>query len=482
MKKHYDVVIIGTGVAGLNTALNLPKELNVLLVSKDYAWECNTFYAQGGVTVAKDEADEALHIEDTLKAGAGHCDNEAVRVLCEGGREAIDSLIKLGFCFDKDKDGNLLFTKEAAHSTNRILHAGGDATGRYIHLFLMKKLNFPILYNTQVTDLLIDNGRCYGVRVCHERKVFNLYAKKVVIASGGVGSLYEYHTNARTISADIQGICLSHNIKLCDMEMMQFHPTVFTKSSTVRKQLLSESLRGEGAKVVDSDGRRFLFDYDEKGELAPRDVVSRAIFMHQQKTGKEVFLDVSEFDSEHFKKRFPSIFFNMTNLGYDLPKQKIPISPAFHYSMGGIKSDLNARVPQILDLYVVGEAANTGVHGANRLASNSLLEGLVFSKIAANDIIKTIDISKEWLEFGEEEEILRRKNDKKLKDELRRLMWTHAGIIRERKNLLAARNRVNEMLECSIGKLLRLRLLVSREIIESALRREKSLGAHFVLA
>jgi len=480
MKTSYDVLIIGTGIAGLSAALALPKSLSVLVISKDYAWECNTFYAQGGVAVATDDADVPLHIKDTLEAGAGHCNLEAVNILCSEGPHAIKRLIHMGFNFDKDEQGNLLYTKEAAHSTNRILHAGGDATGRYIHLFLMQQLPFPILYNTQVTDLLIDEGVCYGARVFHNDKIFNLYAQKVIIASGGVGSLYEYHTNARTISADMQGICLSHGIALADMEMMQFHPTAFVLGNSVRKQLLSESLRGEGAMVVDEDGKRFVFDYDSRGELAPRDVVSRAIFKHKQKTGKEVYLDLSAFEPEHFKQRFPSIYFNMTTIGYDIPKQRIPISPAFHYSMGGILVDLSGNVSGIKDLYAVGECAYTGVHGANRLASNSLLEGLVFSYRVAEAIKQSISQLKSTRIFDTKEETLMMENDKVLKNELRHLMWYDAGILRESKNLEKALKRVEEMLALPIGKLLRLRLFVSREIITSALKRKTSLGAHYI--
>lgn len=480
MKTSYDVLIIGTGIAGLSVALALPKSLNVLIVSKDYAWECNTFYAQGGVAVAKDAEDIPVHISDTLAAGAGHCDLEAVKVLCSEGPTAIKRLIDMGFHFDTDEAGNLLYTKEAAHSSNRILHAGGDATGRYIHLFLMQQLPFPILYNTQVTDLLMDEGICYGARVFHNDKIFNLYAKKVIIASGGVGSLYEYHTNARTISADMQGICLSHGIPLADMEMMQFHPTAFVLGNSVRKQLLSESLRGEGAMVVDEEGKRFVFEYDPRGELAPRDVVSRAIFKHKQKTGKEVYLDLSAFEPEHFKQRFPSIYFNMTNIGYNVPQQRIPISPAFHYSMGGIKTDLYGRVLHVKDVYAVGECAHTGVHGANRLASNSLLEGLVFSARVASEVVQSLSTSKKERFFVETEEVLMHENDKVLKNELRHLMWNYAGIIREKETLEHALKRVGEMLKLPIGKLLRLRLLVSREIINSALKRKTSLGAHYI--
>ena len=480
MKTSYDVLIIGTGIAGLSAALALPTSLKVLVISKDYAWECNTFYAQGGVAVAKDDADIPLHVKDTLGAGAGHCDLEAVKTLCAEGPLAIKRLIEMGFKFDSDIAGNLLYTKEAAHSTNRILHAGGDATGRYIHLFLMQQLPFPILYNTQVTDLLIDEGVCYGVRVSHNDRIFNLYAKKVMIASGGVGSLYEYHTNARTISADMQGICLSHGIALRDMEMMQFHPTAFVLGNSVRKQLLSESLRGEGAQVVDEEGRRFVFDYDPRGELAPRDVVSRAIFRYKQTTGKEVYLDLSAFSKEHFQKRFPNIYFNMTTIGYNVPEQRIPISPAFHYAMGGIRTDLTGNVLHVKDLYAAGECANTGVHGANRLASNSLLEGLVFAARVAKEITATIHDEKPPRTFSETEEVLMAENDKVLKNELRHLMWDTVGIVRETQALEHSLLRVESMLALPIGKLLRLRLLVSREIITSALRRKTSLGAHYM--
>ena len=481
MKHIYDVVIIGAGVAGLHTALNLEKDNDVLVLAKDYAWECNTFYAQGGVAVAVDEEDIPYHIKDTLDAGAGLCDEGAVDILCHEGPKVIAEFIARGFKFDKDREGNLLYTKEAAHSRNRILHAGGDATGRYIHQFLLDKLKFPILYNTQVTDLLIEDGICYGVRVFHNNQIFNIYAKKVVIASGGVGSIYEYHTNARTISSDMQGICLSHNIPLRDMEMMQFHPTVFVKDSAVRKQLLSESLRGEGAKIVDEDGVRFLFDYDARGELSPRNIVSRAIFDYKQKTNKEVFLDLSNFEEGFFMKRFPSIYFNLNNIGYNLPFDLVPISPAFHYAMGGIKSDLFGRVESVNSLYVVGEVANTRVHGANRLASNSLLEGFVFSKRVALDIKLTLKEDKKDIDFDEIEPSLIEPSDKKLKNELRYLMWSSAGIIRSEKKLKLALDRVEEMLRLHIGKLLRLRLLSSREIIKSALARKKSLGAHYII-
>ena len=476
----FDVIIVGAGVAGLNTALNIPKDKKVLILCKENSWDCNTFYAQGGISVAVDEDDVELHIKDTLAAGAGLCDEEAVRVLCGEGRSAVKSLINLGFEFDKDSRGNLLYTKEAAHSRNRILHAGGDATGRVVHLFLMQNNPHPLMYKTTVINILKKDDVIYGVRVLHKGKYKNLYCKNLVLSSGGIGSLYEYHTNSRTISADIQGLAIECGCELRDMEMTQFHPTVFVNTDKARKQLLSESLRGEGAYVVNEKSERFLFDYDKRGELSPRDIVSRAIFDYKQKNeGETVYLSFENFEKEFFKKRFPTIYYNLKGLGFNLPEDRVPISPAFHYFMGGIKCDLDAKVEGFKNLFVVGEVASTRVHGANRLASNSLLEGLVFSIRAAKSVLKnSCDFS--HIEFEEDDEPLFKANDKIYKSELRKLMWNNVGIIRTQKKLQFALDRVNELLSEDIGKLLRLRLKTSQEIIKSALKRKKSLGAHYI--
>ena len=476
----YDVLIVGAGIAGLNAAVNLPKNKKVLILCKENSWDCNTFYAQGGISVAVDEDDVKVHIQDTLNAGAGLCDKKAVEVLCSEGRGAVDSLINRGFKFDRDKNGQLLYTREAAHSTNRIVHAGGDATGREVHLFLMQNNPHPLMYKTTVVDILKEGDIVYGVRVYHQGNFKNIYCKNLIIASGGIGSLYEYHTNARTISADLQGLALECGCELRDMEMTQFHPTVFVSMEKARKQLLSESLRGEGAHVVNEKGERFLFDYDKRGELSPRDIVSRAIYDYKQKHKNEiVYLSFENFEKEFFKKRFPTIYYNLKGLGFNLPEDRVPISPAFHYFMGGIKCDIDARVEKFKNLYVIGEAANTRVHGANRLASNSLLEGLVFSIRAAKDILNR-EQNFSHKEFEEKNEILFKDGDKALKNELRKLMWEKVGIIRSKKELKVALQRVDEMLSEDIGKLLRLRLLTSKEIIKSALRREKSLGAHYI--
>ena len=476
----FDVVIVGAGIAGLNTALNIPKDKKVLILCKENSWDCNTFYAQGGISVAVDDEDVKSHIQDTLNAGAGLCDEKAVEVLCTEGRGAVESLIKRGFEFDKDENGNLLYTKEAAHSRNRILHAGGDATGRVIHLFLMQNNPHPLMYKTTVINILKRDDIVYGVRVYHKGEYKNIYCKNLVLASGGIGSLYEFHTNSRTISADIQGLAVECGCELRDMEMTQFHPTVFVNTDKARKQLLSESLRGEGAYVVNEKNERFLFDYDKRGELSPRDIVSRAIYDYKQThKGETVYLSFENFEKTFFKKRFPTIYYNLKGLGFNLPEDRVPISPAFHYAMGGIKCDLDTKVDGFKNLFVVGEVANTRVHGANRLASNSLLEGLVFSIRAAKSVLKNSgDFS--HIEFPQSDELLFKDGDKVLKNELRKLMWNNVGIIRTTKGLSEALKRVEEMLSKDIGKLLRLRLMTSKEIIRSALSRKKSLGAHYI--
>jgi L-aspartate oxidase len=479
-QQTYDAIIIGTGIAGLNAAAAFPKNRNILLICKENSWDCNTFYAQGGVAVPVDEDDIALHIQDTIEAGAGLCDRKAVEILCRDGREAIDDLIERGMEFDKDEAGNLLYTKEAAHSRNRILHAGGDATGRLLHHFLMRENPHKLLYNSIVTDLFIEEGYCHGVRVFHKNEFRNYYAKAVIIASGGVGSVYEYHTNASSISADMQGLCVEKGCDLRDMEMMQFHPTVFIHNRGARKQLLTEALRGEGAHIVDERGERFLFEYDKRGELSPRSMVSHAINDWKKRTGREVYLNCSMFEEEFFRHRFPTIYYNLKDLGFNLPYDEIPISPAFHYAMGGIETDLNGKIPGIENLYAIGEVASTRVHGANRLASNSLLEGLVFSRRAVADILRR-DVYFQLKAFPETEEPLKKPIDKELKNELRHLMWEAAGITRERQKLEEALEKIEKMLKKDIGKLLRLRLNTSRNIVKSAIYREEPLGAHYII-
>jgi L-aspartate oxidase len=383
--------------------------------------------------------------------------------------------------FDKDEYGNILYTKEAAHSTKRIVHAGGDATGRYMHYFMMVQNTHHLQRNTLVYDLLIDNGRCYGVKAMVNYKPTTIYADDVIIASGGIGSLYAYNTNSRTVSADIHGICVEKGIALKDMEFMQFHPTVFVKTPFARKLLLTEALRGEGAYVVDEDGKRFLFDYDSRGELASRDIVARGIFDYKRKTSKEVYLDFSMFENEWFAQRFPNITRTFEALGYHFPQDRVPISPAFHYANGGIECDYDGCIPGIEGLYVIGEAARTGVHGANRLASNSLLEGVVFAARAVKHLLGKTHTPTTIPEFEKDyTNILHKENDKEYKKMLREIMWNDIGIIRTTKGLLEAKNLIYDMKNKNIGRLLQLRLNTASAIVDAAISRKESLGSHYI--
>ncbi len=477
---QYDVIIIGAGVAGLYAAMKLPKEKKVLIINKRETFKCNTFYAQGGVALARDAEDIPVHIQDTLDAGDGLCDKEAVAVLSQYSREVIDDLVAHGFAFDRDDAGELLYTKEAAHSCERILHAGGDATGRYLHHFLLSQNEHAMLGDARVVDLLIKDGACYGVTVLDHRERRNLYAKDVIIASGGVGSLFEFHTNAPCISADIQGLCIEKGIPLDRMEMLQFHPTVFVNSNNAQKMLLTEALRGEGATIEDENGKRFLFEYDARGELASRDIVSKSIYLYKKKTGLQVYLAFKNFDVEYFEKRFPNICKNLRALGFNVPTQRVPISPAFHYAIGGIRSNLKGRVPSVKNLYAIGEVASTRVHGANRLASNSLLEGLVFAKRAVTDILEQEDVEKDFIEFALEKRVMSLKEDKVKKDQLRRIMWENVSIIRTKRGLNDAFEAINALLNENIGTLLKFRLLTARNIVQGAIAREKSIGVHTI--
>jgi len=467
----FDSIVIGSGLAALWSAKFLnEKGLSTLIITKNQVWDSNSFYAQGGVTLAIDEKDVPIHIEDTLRAGSFHNKREMVEILSKASLSIKEELLKYGFKFDPG------VTKEGAHSVKRVFHAGGDATGRELHKFMFKKDKSFLLDEAIVFDLLIEEDVAYGVSVFHKGKKYNIYANNVIIASGGIGALYKYDTNARTISGDLQGIAIEKGISVKDMEMTQFHPTVFIEMNFSQKLLLTEALRGEGAYIVDENGDRFLFEYDERGELAGRDIVSRAIFMHQQK-GHKVFLDVSMFDEDYFKKRFPTIFNKLRDYDINVPFEPIPISPAFHYMMGGIEVDENSKIPGFRNLYAVGEVAYTGVHGANRLASNSLLECFVFAKKAASEILRVnFQTSDKKFEINSEE--LFKNDDKKYKNLLRDHMWNNVGIIRSEKGLLEALNFIEKSIP-NLGRLAKLRFLTAKEIVVSALNRLESLGAHY---
>ena len=387
--KYIDVLVVGSGVAGLYCALNLRKDLDVMVVSKDKLDCTNTYLAQGGISVARDMEDVPLFIEDTLRAGQYKNDLQAVKVLTRESIENVDSLVALGLDVDKDEDGNWDYTKEGAHCVNRIIHTQ-DNTGENVAKTLIKntlsRSNIRVYEDTFLADIIVKNNKCIGAILLKNGKQINVFAKNVVLACGGIGGLYKNSTSQRILRGDGLAIALRHDIELKDINYIQIHPTAFYDGSTdERRFLISESVRGEGGKLYNINGERFV------DELLPRDVVSQAIFKEMKKTNSPyVLLDISFLDEDYLKSRFSTIYNKCLEKGTDITKEPIKVSPAQHYFMGGIKVGLNGQT-SMDNLYAVGETACTGIHGANRLASNSLLEGLVFSKRAADVINSTID-------------------------------------------------------------------------------------------
>lgn len=378
----FDVLIVGGGAAGLYTALCLPRTLRIGLITKDSLSVSASDWAQGGIAAAiAPEDSPTLHIEDTLKAGAGLCNPAAVQLLVEKAPECVRSLVEMGVAFDR-KDGDLALTLEAAHSRRRVLHAA-DATGRAMVSTLAAQVldrdNIQVLSQAFVLNLWMQDEICRGVCLLYDHQLRWLQAGAVVLASGGGGQVFAQTTNPTISTGDGVAMAWRAGAELCDLEFVQFHPTALTYPGAPRF-LISEAVRGEGAHLIDDRGHRFTFDYHPAGELAPRDVVSRAIFSHLQKnaTGSaHVWLDLDPIPPDTIRHRFPNIIQVCQQWGIDLFKQPIPVAPAAHYWMGGITTDTASRT-SIPGLYTVGETASTGVHGANRLASNSLLECLVF--------------------------------------------------------------------------------------------------------
>ncbi len=376
---QFDVVVVGAGAAGLYTALCLPPHLQVGLISKEPLSLSASDWAQGGIAaaIAPDDSPE-LHISDTLKAGAGLCDPAAVRFLTEQAPACIQALVALGVAFDRHGT-DLALTLEAAHSRRRVLHAA-DTTGRAVVGVLAEQIlqrpNIHILSPGIVLDLWLEDDRCRGVQLAHQGQLYWLRADAVILATGGGGQVFAHTTNPALSTGDGVAMAWRAGATLRDLEFVQFHPTALAKAGAPRF-LISEAVRGEGAHLLDHQGQRFVFAYHPSGELAPRDVVSRAIFSHLQHTGEtHVWLDLRPIPPDQIQQRFPNIIQVCQTWGVDVFTQPIPVSPAAHYWMGGVAVDLTQT--SISGLHAVGEVASTGVHGANRLASNSLLECIVF--------------------------------------------------------------------------------------------------------
>ncbi len=378
-----EFLIIGGGVAGLFAAIKAARYGSVNLLVKEGLLENNTRYAQGGVAAALGADDSIeIHVEDTLKAGAGLCREEAVQILAKEGAQVMEDIISLGMKFDAQREGKLNLTREGAHTRNRVLHAGGDATGLKLLQFLLRQAeeNSAISFfeNTFAVDILTEDEYCRGVVALRGQEKCFFLAPVTILATGGAGQVFSLTTNPPLSTGD--GIAMAYRAGafVGDMEFYQFHPTVFIGFRSKKPFLISEAVRGEGGRLLNSQGDFFMSRYHSQADLGPRDVVARALLTEKKKTGKSVCLDLSHLASEFIKKRFPTIYATCLEEGLDITQESIPVIPAAHYFMGGVMTGLHGET-NISGLYCCGEVACSGVHGANRLASNSLLEGLVFA-------------------------------------------------------------------------------------------------------
>ena len=383
MKLNADVVIVGSGVAGLFSALNLPEEQEIILITKSDLESSDSFLAQGGICVLRDEKDYDSYFEDTMKAGHYENRKESVDIMIRNSRDIINDLVKYGVEFEK-KDGKFAYTREGAHSRPRILFHE-DVTGKEITSKLLaqvKKLeNVKIYEYTEMTDVIIENGKCVGVKAENENGTYEIYAENTILASGGIGGTYQHSTNFPHLTGDAIEIAKKHNIRLEHLDYVQIHPTTLYSKKPGRRFLISESVRGEGALLYDKNGQRFT------NELQPRDLLSQAIFEQMEKDGTDfVWEDMRPLGEKTIMQHFPNIYQHCIEEGFDPRKEPIPVVPAQHYFMGGIQADLSSRT-SMRGLYACGETSCNGVHGKNRLASNSLLESLVFARRAADDMI-----------------------------------------------------------------------------------------------
>lgn len=508
--KTYDVLIIGSGGAGLSLALKLAKNARVAVLSKHLLTEGSTFYAQGGISAVVDAQDSVeSHIADTLNAGAGLCNPEIVRLTASYGKQCIDWLRSQGVIFTEEQNENgqtqLHLTREGGHSHRRVVH-NADATGKAVLEALITRAreqsNVDLYENYNVVDLLVGDKhlptqkKILGVYVLNTQKqqVETITARIVVLATGGANKVYLYSTNPHTSSGDGIALAWRAGCRVANMEFMQFHPTCLYHAGAP-SFLISEALRGEGGHLLLPDGKRFMPQYDPRAELAPRDIVARAIDNEMKKRGIDcVYLDISHKPAEFVIEHFPRTYKQCLKLGIDITQQPIPVVPAAHYTCGGVVTDSHGRT-DIQNLYAIGEVACTGLHGANRMASNSLLECFVFAERASEAILQQLPTTSlppaipEWDEskvIDSDEEVVISHNW----DELRRSMWDYVGIVRTNKRLHRAMHRV-EMLKAEISEyygnfrvtsdLLELRnlLIVAELIIRCAQLRKESRGLHF---
>jgi L-aspartate oxidase len=501
--QKFDVLIIGSGLAGQSAALRLAPHCRVALVSKRSLEDSASGWAQGGIAAVLDSRDSVeAHIRDTLVAGAWLNDEKATRFVVENGRRAIEWLIEQGVPFTQDAAGYHL-TREGGHSARRVIHVA-DATGLAVQDTLTRKVranpNITILEDHIAIDLItgeklgLPDKRCFGAYVLNDRtgEVITIGAPNTLIATGGAGKVYLYTTNPDTSTGDGIAMAYRAGCRVANMEFIQFHPTCLYHPQA-KSFLISEAVRGEGGLLKLPDGTRFMLEHDERAELAPRDIVARAIDFEMKKRGLDcVFLDISHKGEEFIRGHFPNIHARCLELGIDITRDPIPVVPAAHYTCGGVVSDLHGRT-DVAGLYVAGEASCTGLHGANRLASNSLLECLVFAEAAVQDILnKPADRLPKLPQWDEsrvtdaDEEVVISHNW----DELRRFMWDYVGIVRTTKRLRRAQHRIG-LLKREIDEfyanfrvshdLIELRNLVVTAdlIVRCAMQRKESRGLHY---
>ena len=492
MKEH-DFIIVGTGIAGLYNALLANEVGSVLVLTKGSIDECNTKHAQGGIAAAISSVDSPdLHFQDTIDAGAGLCDPVAVRILVEEAADRIADLVRIGVPFDTI-NGQIALTKEAAHSVPRILHAGGDATGERIETTLSNAARaskrITILEDCLVTEILIQNGRIYGVTAldCHSGFVEEFHGRFIILATGGLGRIFKISTNPDIATGDGVALAYRAGAEIVDMEFFQFHPTALCLPG-VPLFLISEAVRGEGGILRNADGDRFMLNYASEGELAPRDIVTRGIVSEMKRTNTDrVFLDVTHLPSRIVSTRFPQIYQFCLDHGLNITSSLIPVVPAAHYTMGGVKTNYWGET-NIAGLFASGEVACTGVHGANRLASNSLLEVLVFSKRIVEK--SKLNANKGTPADGDTYSLEERSIDSKpLKPlsltALQSLLWDNVGIVRSREGLEGAASILASWEKTLLPPTdrpsyeLASMVIAGRLMVEAALLRGESRGAHF---